>query len=280
MPARRARSSAAAPGRWSGRTTSSRPPPAATSTAIALLGAAARELQSPAPATAARFHAAALRLLPDRRAERDRIQARLADAQAAAGDAAGARETLLDALRTAAPEDRLGLTVAVANAEWWLGRTPEDARRRLHVALGELPAQPSPDRIRLRLALALTALMSVRPRTTRAGQAADARDDARAIGDPVFEAAALAAGALARRPRGRPGRRRRRRGGRRGAGAAHPRAARDAAAGVLDARRARGARSAGSRQRSRTSSAAPRSPSRPGASASCCVLHDRVRRRR
>ena len=122
--------------------------------AIALLRAAAAELQSPAPATAARYHAAALRLLPDgARPHRDR--ARLADAQAAAGDAAGARDTLLGALRTAAPEDRLALTVAVANAEWWLGRTP-DARRRLQVALGALPAEPSPDRIRLRLALALT----------------------------------------------------------------------------------------------------------------------------
>ena len=78
---------------------------AATSEAIALLAAAARELQAPAPATAARFHAAALRLLPDRPAERTAIEARLADAQAAAGDAAGARETLLGALRTAAPDD-------------------------------------------------------------------------------------------------------------------------------------------------------------------------------
>ena len=121
--------------------------------AIALLGAAARELQSPAPATAARFHAATLRLLPDGATARTAVQSRLAEAQAAAGDAAGARETLLAALRTAAPGDRLGLTVAVANSEWWMGDT-EAARRRLHVALGALPAQPSPDRIRLRLALA------------------------------------------------------------------------------------------------------------------------------
>jgi len=164
--------------------------------AIALLGVAARELQSPAPATAARFHAAALRLLPDGAAERTAIEARLADAQAAAGDAAGARETLLGALRTAAPTDRLALTVAIANAEWWLGRTPE-ARRRLQVALGELPAQASPDRIRLRLALALTALMSG-DLTDARDQTSDAAADARAIGDPVFETAALAAGALAR----------------------------------------------------------------------------------
>ena len=50
---------------------------------------------------------------------------RLADAQAAAGDAAGSRDTLLAALRTAEPADRLALTVGVANAEWWIGRTDE-----------------------------------------------------------------------------------------------------------------------------------------------------------
>ena len=101
-----------------------------------------------------------------------------------------------------------------------MGRT-EEARQRLHVALGVLPARPSPDRIRLRLALALTALMAC-DLAEAGGQAADARDDARAIGDPVFEAAALAGGALARasavgaaadgearRARKRPGRSRR-----------------------------------------------------------------------
>ena len=162
--------------------------------AIALLSAAAAELQSPAPASAARYHAATLRLLPDG-AQRTPIQARLAEAQAAAGDAAGARETLLAALHAAAPGDRLALTVGVANTEWWLGRTA-DARRRLQVALGELPAEPSPDRIRLRLALALTALMSCDLAEAR-GQAGDAAADARAIGDPVFEAAALAGGLVA-----------------------------------------------------------------------------------
>ena len=163
--------------------------------AIALLSEAAVALQSPAPATAARYHAAALRLMPAGAEGRTRLQLRLADAQAAAGDAAGARGTLLDALRTAAPEDRLALTVAVANTEWWLGRTP-DARRRLQVALSALPAEPSPDRIRLRLALALTSLMAC-DLTDARDQASDAAADARAIGDPVFEAAALAGGAIA-----------------------------------------------------------------------------------
>jgi ATP/maltotriose-dependent transcriptional regulator MalT len=159
--------------------------------AAALLRAAAESLQAPAPATAARYFAAALRLVPDAP-----LRARLADAQMAAGDVAGALATLLEALRGAAPEQRLRLVVAVANAEWWLGRTP-DARRRLHVALGELPAEASPDRIRLRLALALTALMD-RDLDDARDQASDAASDAQAIGDPVFEAAALAAVATAR----------------------------------------------------------------------------------
>ena len=64
------------------------------------------------------------------------------------------------------------------------------------MALGELPAAPSADRIRLRLALGLTALMASDLDDADA-HTSDARDDARAIGDPVFEAAALASGALA-----------------------------------------------------------------------------------
>ena len=167
--------------------------------AIHLLTTAAHSLQSPAPAAAARFHAAALRLLrdrPDQRARRTRVQTLLADALAAAGDRVQARETLIEALRTSPTDQRLRLTVTLANAEWWLGLA-EEARRRLHVALGELPAEPSPDRIRLRLGLALTALFAGDFGDVEA-QASDARDDARAIGDPVFEAAALAGRALAR----------------------------------------------------------------------------------
>ena len=166
--------------------------------AIALLGAAAGELQATAPRGAARCHAAALRLLPDQpgqQARRSALQRSLADAQAAAGDPAAARTTLLDALQTAGSGERLALTVALANQEWWLGGH-EDARRRLQVALGELPAQASPDRVRLRLALALTTLLACDLDESQA-QASDARADSRAIGDPVFELAALAIGALA-----------------------------------------------------------------------------------
>jgi DNA-binding NarL/FixJ family response regulator len=163
--------------------------------AVELLSEAAEQLQSPAPATAARFYAAALRLAPPNAPGRVRVQARLADAQAAAGDPAAARATLLEALQSAGTSERLPLTVALANQEWWLGSN-EDARRRLHVALGELPEQASPNRIRLRLALTLTALLACDLRDA-ADQASDARHDAQAIGDPVFEAAALSGAALA-----------------------------------------------------------------------------------
>ena len=168
--------------------------------AAALLVAAADELRSPAPAGAARWYAAALRLMPAGGIE---LRAHLADAQAAAGDAAAARATLLEALDVAAPADRLRLAVALANQEWRLGANA-DARRRLHVALGDLPAEPSPDRIRLRLALALTTLMECDLAGAQA-HCRDARDDARAIGDPVFEFAALACLALARASAADPG---------------------------------------------------------------------------
>jgi DNA-binding CsgD family transcriptional regulator len=166
--------------------------------AIALLTEAAEALQSPAPATAARFFAGALRLVPDRpqeHAHRIRLQSQLADAQAAGGDARAARDTLLAALRTATTDERLALTVGLTNQEWWLG-DHEDARRRLHVELRDLPAAPSGDRLRVRLALGLMALLACDLADARA-QWSDARDDARTLGDAAFEAAALAGLAVA-----------------------------------------------------------------------------------
>jgi AAA ATPase domain len=165
--------------------------------AIELLTAAAGSLRAPAPASAAKFHCAALRLLPDspEQAERrTRMQTLVAEAQTAAGQPAGALAALVEALRTSPDGQRLRLAVAAANAEWLLGRNDE-ARRRLQVILGQLPAEPSADRIRLRLALTLTAL-SARDLGEASRQIRDALDDARAIGDPVFEAAALAATAV------------------------------------------------------------------------------------
>jgi DNA-binding CsgD family transcriptional regulator len=168
--------------------------------AIALLREAAVALRASAPSRAARLFAGALRLQPPG-GERSALQAALADAQAAAGDHAAAHATLVEALRDAPAERRLALTVAAANAEWGLGRN-EDARRRLQVALADLPAAPSPDRIRLRLALALTALSAGELDDAHA-QATDARADADAIGDPAFAIAGRCCAAVARACLGR-----------------------------------------------------------------------------
>ena len=160
-----------------------------------LLAAAAAELQGPAPASSARFHAAALRILPEDSGRRTTLEVALAEAQSAAGDPAAARETLLAALARAPAPERRALTVRVANVESWLGRD-EDVRRRLYLALGDLAAEPSGDRIRLQFALGLNALLACDFADSRA-RAADALADTRALGDPVLEASALALGALA-----------------------------------------------------------------------------------
>jgi len=164
--------------------------------AIALLETAASELRVTAPASSARLRAAALRLLPagarDRRAA---VTVALADAQNAAGDPEGARGTLLALMDDAEGEERTGLSVRVANVEYWLGRH-DDARRRLQVALQSLPAEPSADRVRLHLGVGLSMLMTQELEES-AAHATDARDDARALGDPVLEAAALAVAAVA-----------------------------------------------------------------------------------
>jgi ATP/maltotriose-dependent transcriptional regulator MalT len=164
--------------------------------AIALLATAADALQSAAPASSARIRAAALHLLPAADAERrQRMAIALADAHSAAGDPARGRETLLDLLDGADAAQRIALGVRAANLEYWLGHHDE-ARERYHVALQSLPAAPSGDRIRLHLGLALSMLLA-RDFDGALAHAADARDDARALGDPVVEAAALACAAAA-----------------------------------------------------------------------------------
>ncbi|MFL5891000.1 MAG: AAA family ATPase [Solirubrobacteraceae bacterium] len=164
--------------------------------AIALLETAASGLQATAPPSAARLRAAALRLLPDDdRDRRSAMTVALADAQNAAGEPSEARATLLALMDGAEGEERTALAVRVANVEYWVGYH-DDARRRLQVALQTLPAEPSPDRIRLHLGVGLSMLMSQHFEESVA-HASDARDDARAIGDPVLEAAALALAALA-----------------------------------------------------------------------------------
>ena len=164
--------------------------------AIELLATAASELQVTAPASSVRIRAAALRLLPAADARRRaRMTIALADAQSASGDPERARETLLGLMDGADGKERMALGVRVANLEYWLGHH-DRARERYHVALQALAAAPSEDRIRLHLGLALSMLLA-RDFEESLAHAADARDDARALDDPVVEAAALACAAAA-----------------------------------------------------------------------------------
>ena len=121
----------------------------------------------------------------------------LADAQAAAGDPPAARATLLDALRDA-PSPTTGSRSPSRSPT----RSGGSAATRTRAAgcTSRSPScrpQPSPDRdppaARARPDRAARPATSTRRRRTPATP----RDDARAIGDPVFELAALAGGALA-----------------------------------------------------------------------------------
>ena len=132
----------------------------------------------------------------EHRPRRAAIQIALAEAQSAAGRADAARATLLDALAEARdPAERQALTVRVANAEFWLGHS-EEALQRLHVALRDLPAEPSEDRVRLHNSLGLTVMLGCDYAEARA-QASDSLADAIALGDPVLQAAALGLDAFA-----------------------------------------------------------------------------------
>ena len=172
--------------------------------AISVLVTAARALHGPGPASAGRFLATALRLLPEDSPERAEMQVALAEAQSASGDPEAARATLLAALACArTAEERNALTVRVANTEFWLGRDA-DALRRLHVALGELPAEPSEDRIRLHFSLGLNLVQDCEFQTARE-HASDALSDARVLGDPLLEWAGLSLAALCDAAVGDPG---------------------------------------------------------------------------
>ncbi len=217
----------------------------ATRTRSSCSSEAARALQGPAPASAARF----LRRRaadPARRPSASgaaRSGSRSPRRRARRGDPERRATTLLAALGDAErPRSSHALTVRVANTEMWLGGD-EQARRRLHVALGDLPAEPSPDRIRLHHSLGARALRRATSTGARA-HASDALADARVLGDRVLEAAALALDAIAA-----VGRRRARRGARADGAGARSRASTDAQvarapARAVDARAGPTARSA------------------------------------
>src|SRR6185312_8723630 len=164
--------------------------------AIALFEVAARDCAGRAPASAARWYAAALRLVPVRpeTAVRrlDLLEGR-ARALAGAGRLAESRAALLEAVdvaTTSAPDRRVALEIACARVEQWEGRAPE-ARRRLHAARARVDGVHTADAAHLALLLAVDGLHELDfARTRELG--AEALETAGVAGDGALGAEALA----------------------------------------------------------------------------------------
>lgn len=165
--------------------------------AIALLLRAGEAAAPRAPAVAAHWFEAALRLLPAEDGERQvDVRVDLARTLRSLGDLERCRETLLDALAllpAAALAQRVELTARCAAIEHWLGRH-EDAHDRLSRAWHELPEGSTRAAAALQIELAVDGLYGLDfEQTVSMGRGALVA--ARATGDRVL--IAMAASALA-----------------------------------------------------------------------------------
>ena len=145
-----------------------------------------------APASAARWYDAALRLLPETastRGLRVEVLVGLARTLESVGRLDESRAALVDALALA-PVDahgpRVGLMVTCARLEQVLGRH-EDAQRRLHHALSELPDPTSVEAAELMVELGVAARFAGDLAGLRT-HAAEALDVAAAVGDRALAA--------------------------------------------------------------------------------------------
>ena len=167
--------------------------------AIAVLLEAGEATAPRAPDAAARWFAAALRLLPEGDVERRvDVTVALASAQRSLGELDGCRATLLEAIELLPPDAvarRVELTARCASVEHWIGRH-DDAHRRLTVAWNELPDRTGAAAAALQIELAVDAIYTFDYGLARAiGGAALATT--RRLGDRVLIAAAASALALA-----------------------------------------------------------------------------------
>ncbi|HUR85136.1 MAG TPA: AAA family ATPase [Solirubrobacteraceae bacterium] len=175
---------------------------------MAVLREAADSLLFRAPASAARWYAAALRVLPQDApaAQRAELLSAAAGALAASGRIADSRESLLAAFELV-PEETVawwvGLAVACSGIEHLLG-LHEQARHRLAAALERLPGGATPEAVALMVELAIDGLFSGEYEAMR-DWAARARAVAVALGDRPLLAAATATVALADTFAGAPG---------------------------------------------------------------------------
>ena len=166
--------------------------------AIALLLRAGAATAPRAPAVAAHWYEAALRLLPTDDGDRQvDVRVDLARTLRSLGELERCRETLLDALSLLPPDAharRVELTARCAAIEHWLGRH-EDAHGRLVRAWNELPDRSTPAAAALQLELAVDCLYQLDfEQTVSMGHGALAAS--RATGDRVLIAAAVSALAL------------------------------------------------------------------------------------
>jgi DNA-binding CsgD family transcriptional regulator/tetratricopeptide (TPR) repeat protein len=168
--------------------------------AVAVLREAGEAAVRLAPASAARWFADALRLLPQTAPAQERIELLRARAGAltAAGHLADSHSALLEALAIVPGDShvmRARLTRACAGVESALGRH-EQARVHLAHALEGLPDPSSPDAVALTIELAMNGFWRARFEAMQES-AERAVSAARLLGDAPLTAAALAVLALA-----------------------------------------------------------------------------------
>ena len=167
--------------------------------AIAVLREAADTSAARAPASAARWYRAALRLLPaEPTEERNRMLVQLADVLAGIGEFAESRDTLVALLDRIPAEDRtirIKLVGDCARVEHLLGRR-DDAHRRLLAALKQLPDNATEDATTLLLGLAMDAYYR-RDYQGMRDWSARALESAEQLRDRLLEAAAHGIACLA-----------------------------------------------------------------------------------
>jgi len=171
--------------------------------AIAVLAQAGHAAAPSAPAEAARWYAAALRLLPAEDGRRLELLAPLATSLASTGQLERALATLLEVLAVVPPELaelRAKLVAACAGCENLLGRHG-DAHDRLERALAELPGGNPVALAMLEAELAADALYDS-DFEALAAAAGRARASADAAGDPGLVAMSAALDCFARYGRG------------------------------------------------------------------------------
>jgi DNA-binding CsgD family transcriptional regulator len=163
--------------------------------AVALLAEAGHQSAQRAPATAARWFASALRLLPDATSVDDRVELLLANATALAAtgrftEAHAALTESLNLVPRSASALGVRLVATCARVERVLG-LHDQAHDRLVSALDDLPDAAGPAAVTLMLELAADEVYRLQ---YRAGQewAERAAGAAKAIGDPALTTAAFA----------------------------------------------------------------------------------------